>query len=455
MTENKELRGFQGIFFDDEVQRNLINMQSNGLEKNVNDMHITFKFGKIEKYPQEFIGKDFKVKLVGYASDGKNSGFSVELPDELSKFYKGSSNPHITVSIGKVNGEFGKPVNTGKLDFKPLDIPVQISGKLGYFIYDNGKCLNNDVIDEYEKKIIPNDIKIMLLSDSTCLKDIEGESFDAVVGIPKASGVLAKGGINLLCTEKGENGCLSIHDSKAVPILQNGSKILIDHLVEDVLYGIALLTGRKKSNEELWNLTNFVGRDWMKNFRNLSEEKKDMLAAYKCYEASHRFQKFDEITDVTGMVFDYLAATSDIANGDKGKIEDGRKWYRDLERKIESYLVYENENVRVFKSVDGTFCSSSYYSNSQEKEVKSTITKNEKTKSITLAIADGGKEVLARDVVKELWGEDAGGYSAIASSPVGKQMEDFDLQQLVNLVNEKYEKIKQENEVAYFEPDEV
>ena len=230
MTENKELRGFQGIFFDDEVQRNLINMQSNGLEKNVNDMHITFKFGKIEKYPQEFIGKDFKVKLVGYASDGKNSGFSVELPDELSKFYKGSSNPHITVSIGKVNGEFGKPVNTGKLDFKPLDIPVQISGKLGYFIYDKGKCLNNDVIDEYEKKIIPNDIKIMLLSDSTCLKDIEGESFDAVVGIPKASGVLAKGGINLLCTEKGENGCLSIHDSKAVPILQNGSKILIDHL---------------------------------------------------------------------------------------------------------------------------------------------------------------------------------------------------------------------------------
>ena len=58
-------------------------------------------------------------------------------------------------------------------------------------------------------------------------------------------------------------------------------------------------------------------------------------------------------------------------------------------------------------------------------------------------------------MVKELWGEDAGGYSAIASSPVGKQMEDFDLQQLVNLVNEKYEKIKQENEVAYFEPDEV
>ena len=54
-----------------------------------------------------------------------------------------------------------------------------------------------------------------------------------------------------------------------------------------------------------------------------------------------------------------------------------------------------------------------------------------------------------------MWGEDAGGYSAIASSPVGKQMEDFDLQQLVNLVNEKYEKIKQENEVAYFEPDEV
>lgn len=147
--DEKKLEGFQGIFFDEEVQEQLIEMQTQGLSSNIENMHITFQFGNIEKYPEKLVGKEFKIKLVGYASDGKNSGFSVELPDELKEFYKSSSIPHITVSIGEVDGIKGKPVDTAKLDFKAIPEPVEIQGKLGYFIFGKGKCLDNTIFNEH------------------------------------------------------------------------------------------------------------------------------------------------------------------------------------------------------------------------------------------------------------------------------------------------------------------
>ena len=138
MIKNKQLKGFQGIFFDDEIEQQLIALQEKGLDSNIENMYITFKFGDTEKYPEELIGKEFKIKLIGYASDGKNSGFSVELPEELKPYYKSSSIPHITVSIGEVDGVKGKTVDTAKLKFKALKEPVEIQGKLGYFIFGKG-----------------------------------------------------------------------------------------------------------------------------------------------------------------------------------------------------------------------------------------------------------------------------------------------------------------------------
>lgn len=148
--ENKLLSGFQGIFFDNKVEQKLIALQENGLDDNIENMHITFKFGDTEKYPEKLMGKEFNIKVIGYASDGKNSGFSVELPEELKPYYKSSSIPHITVSIGEVNGVKGKPVDTAKLDFKPLKEPVEIQGKLGYFIFGKGISMDNSIINEYQ-----------------------------------------------------------------------------------------------------------------------------------------------------------------------------------------------------------------------------------------------------------------------------------------------------------------
>ncbi len=139
------LNGFQGIFFDEDVEQELIKLQSKGLSCNIENMHVTFHFGDIEKYPDELMEKEFTITLVGYASDGKNSGFAVALPDELKEFYKSTSIPHITVSIGEVDGVKGKPVDTAKLDFKAIKHAIEIQGKLGYFIFGDGKHMDNTI----------------------------------------------------------------------------------------------------------------------------------------------------------------------------------------------------------------------------------------------------------------------------------------------------------------------
>ncbi len=147
MMAEKTLKGYQGLFLDEETQEKLVKLQENGLSDIVKDMHITFKFGEIEKFPPELMGKKFKVKIIGYASDGKNSGFQIELPEELSPYYQNQNGPHITVSLGEINGVKGKAFDTGKLQFKPIEEPKEILGKLGYFVFEKGKIMDNSIID--------------------------------------------------------------------------------------------------------------------------------------------------------------------------------------------------------------------------------------------------------------------------------------------------------------------
>lgn len=159
-TENDLLKGYQGIFFSKEVQKKLVKLQKRGLDSIIKDMHITFKYGELEKFPDELMNKEIMVKIIGYASDGKNSGFQVELPEELKKYYKNVNGAHITVSLGEVDGIKGKAVDTGVMEFEPID-PVEISGQLGYFVYKKDRSKSEKIMDnslfgkEYEK----NDFK--------------------------------------------------------------------------------------------------------------------------------------------------------------------------------------------------------------------------------------------------------------------------------------------------------
>ncbi len=148
----KTLKGYQGLFLDKETQEKLVELQKEGLSDVVKDMHITFKFGQTDKYPDELVGKEFPVKIVGYASDGKNSGFKAELPEELKAYYQNQNDPHITVSLGEVDGVKGKPVDTGTLNFEDIEEPIEIPSQLGYFVYGKGKVMDNSIFEKENKK---------------------------------------------------------------------------------------------------------------------------------------------------------------------------------------------------------------------------------------------------------------------------------------------------------------
>lgn len=457
MGNNKQLKGFQGLFLEKEIEQQLVALQKKGLESNIENMHITFKFGDTEKYPEELIGREFDIKITGYGSDGKNSGFSVELPEELRKYYKSSSIPHITVSIGEVDGVKGKPVDTAKLDFKPLDKPVQIKGKLGYFIFGKGMSMNNEIINEFQRENIPQNLRVLLVPRYMS----EDELADAQI-VPTAT-VEAEYGEKVI---KGEQVTLAHHikeyennpapcNTPDVPILADDSTIVVSHLDLDTLGGIAALMGRKKEDAKFWKTAEFIDLNGPHNLFQVEEETRKKYIAYQAYQANHRNPRFTEITDVTDIVLEHLGIIDRVIDGDKTLIQEGMEWDEETKKKIEECLVFENDNVRVFNSPEGVFCSAAYYSEKQGKVIPSTVTRNGKFKSVTVAMADGGKKVSAKKLVQELWGDEAGGHPGIAGSPRGQEMTEKDMQQLANIVNERYNKINEMNEPIYFEPDEV
>ena len=456
MGNNKQLKGFQGVFFDNEVEQQLVNLQKNGLKNNIENMHITFKFGNTEKYPDELMAKEFNFKITGYASDGKNSGFTVELPKELKKYYKSSNIPHITVSIGEVDGVKGKPVDTGKLNFKPLDKPAEIYGKLGYFIYGKGMQMDNDVIKEYQRENISQNVKVLLVPKYMNEKELLEANIE-----PSAT-VEAEYGEKII---KGKKITLAHHikeyqDNSApcntpnVPILSNNSTIVVSHLDLDTIGGIAALMGRKKEDVKFWKAAEFIDLNGPHNLYKVEEETRKKYIAYEAYQANHRNPRFTEITDVTNIVLEHLDVIDKVIDGDKKIIQEGIKWNEETKRKIEECLVFENNNVRIFNSPNGIFCSAAYYSEKQGRVIPSTVTRNGKLKTITIAMADGGKKISAKELVQELWGNEAGGHIGIAGSPRGKEMTEKDMEQLANVVNTRYNKINEMYEPIYFEPDE-
>lgn len=92
--------------------------------------HVTFGF-KLP-CPEEFIGKTYDIDVIGYANNMHNEAYLVRLSPELQEIYKGAAQPHITVSTSR----FSRPVNSGKLPFKPLPWIFQFSGRIGYVLSD-------------------------------------------------------------------------------------------------------------------------------------------------------------------------------------------------------------------------------------------------------------------------------------------------------------------------------
>ena len=99
------------------------------LEKPIQYMHVTFGFKS--KVPTDILGETVEVSVIGYANDGKNEAYLVEVPEKYTPYV---TNPrkrilHITTSISSS----ARPVDSNNLNFEPIDKPFTVTGRFGFY----------------------------------------------------------------------------------------------------------------------------------------------------------------------------------------------------------------------------------------------------------------------------------------------------------------------------------
>lgn len=146
---------YEGLFFDKETTELLHSLEENQLATINDEIHCTFRYHPNEKEIfNDIVGKTFEITIIGYGNDGFNSGFEISLPDKLLPYYINYEDdnelllkvPHITTSLAID----AKEANTKNLKFKPLDKPIIIKGKFGYWLKDG----NNEYLSykQYNEK---------------------------------------------------------------------------------------------------------------------------------------------------------------------------------------------------------------------------------------------------------------------------------------------------------------
>lgn len=236
-----------------------------------------------------------------------------------------------------------------------------------------------------------------------------------------------------------------------VPKLPPFATVVVSHIDLDTLGGIYALQGRKPEDDRFWEAAEMIDVKGVHHIHELDKDIQDKLNAYYAYNYNHAGERYSETVDVTKQVEDAYGVINDILDIDAPEhdmlIADGKEWAQAREAAVEAQLIYEDKNMRVFDS-NGVFCAASYYSPKQDALIPATVTYNEKAKTITLGFEDGGKQYNAMEIVRSVWGPEAGGREGIAGSPRGIEMTKDDLHALV-------ERLKEVQASAGIEKDEV
>lgn len=315
--------------------------------------------------------------------------------------------------------------------------------------------MGNDLFNNYIEKNAPKNVRVIGVPRYMSEEELKNNEImpEATVGAEYGDDVIEGKLITLAHrAEKYKNNNAACN-TDYVPLLQDNSTIIVSQLNLDTVAGIGALIGRKEQDSNFWKDVEFLVLNGEHNLFQLDKTSRDKYIAYKAYQQKNKMPRITEITDVTEQALEYLDILGKIMNGDKQLIEEGKEWDKRAKEEIEECLVFENDNIRVFDSPEGVFCSASYYSEERQKVIPCTSTLNGRFKAITLAMADGGKELSAKEIVQKLWGSEAGGLAGIAGSPKLKEMTKEDLKEISDFVNSEYDKIRGANEVLYFEGD--
>jgi hypothetical protein len=135
---------YEAIFLDEESINLIHELEENKLDRVNDEIHLTLKYKpKDNEIFNDIVGKEFDMYLIGYANDGMNSGFEIELTEELKPYYINYDEintttlkkPHITASLSNE----AEAVNTKNLNFIKLPQKYKVKGRFGYWIEDDDK----------------------------------------------------------------------------------------------------------------------------------------------------------------------------------------------------------------------------------------------------------------------------------------------------------------------------
>ena len=229
-----------------------------------------------------------------------------------------------------------------------------------------------------------------------------------------------------------------------VEILPDNSVILISHIDLDTIGGCLALMGLKPEDDKFWTAEEFIDVNGPQYISKLPQDIQDQFNAYAEFSDKNRIQIPKDITDVIDIILQHGDVISKIISRDEELIQRGREWIRGAVGRVERCLTVENAYVRVFNSKEGIPCLGSYHSPMTGRDIPSTIVLNGKSKAISVAFADGGKQISAEDFVRSLWGQEAGGHSGIAGSPRGQEMTTDDLYMAANEITRRYKEVNKE-----------
>lgn len=284
-------------------------------------------------------------------------------------------------------------------------------------------------------KAIREDQRVILAPSYDIAKNINAEAtVEAEYGNECLEGTMAT-----LAHHGPRSGNPAPCNTSDVPKLPPFATVVVSHIDLDTLGGIYALQGRKPEDDRFWEAAEMIDVKGVHHIHELDKDIQDKLNAYYAYNYNHAGERYSKTADVTKQVEDAYGVINDILDIDAPEhdmlIADGREWAQAREVAVEEQLIYEDKNMRVFDS-NGVFCAASYYSPKQDALIPATVTYNEKTKTVTLGFEDGGKQYNTMEIVRSVWGPEAGGREGIAGSPRGVEMTKDDLHALVERLKE-------------------
>jgi hypothetical protein len=203
----------------------------------------------------------------------------------------------------------------------------------------------------------------------------------------------------------------------------------LSHLDLDSLGGCAAIIGAKPELQGFWGLAEFLDLNGEHKINQSGGNAENLrrFYAFKSWNDSNKIYppRDGTVLDITDEVLDAVNVLTRIMDDDVELLKQG-----DLFKKAEEDLnlaTFVDERDGVILRVATKF-TNHLYTTPDGKIARAVVSFNTLQGSITVSFADTPtKGGAANDIVRELFGDEAGGHAGIAGSPRGKRMKLDDL----------------------------